>query len=130
MDTSTLQDTNSLETIAKPHDIAQCSKQLLPIRDALDLLSGKWKIIIIMALLQGGRTRFKELQRQVGSVTGKVLSKELKELEQNGIITRTVRDTSPITVEYELTAYGATLKDAMIALHTWGSQHRKKMMVK
>ncbi len=129
MDTSTLKDTNHLPQ-EPPHDIAQCSKQLLPIRDTLDMLSGKWKIIIIMALLQNGKTRFKELQRLLGSVTGKVLSKELKELEQNGILIRTVRDTSPITVEYELTPYGATLKDAMIALHTWGTEHRRKMMGK
>lgn len=110
------------------HSPAECSKQLLPIRDTLELLSGKWKIIIIMALLQSKSLRFKELQRELGTITGKVLSKELKDLEENGIVTRTVKDTSPITVEYALTDYGATLKNAIIPLHEWGMAHRRRMM--
>ncbi|CAN5414927.1 hypothetical protein BH09BAC1_BH09BAC1_09080 [soil metagenome] len=130
MDTSIPQDTTCNEAVHPEHNKAQCSKHLLPIRDTLELLSGKWKIMIIMSLIQNDKLRFKELQRELSPVTGKVLSKELKELEQNGIITRTVFDTAPITVEYALTPYGRTLKSAIIALHTWGSEHRKKMMVK
>jgi DNA-binding HxlR family transcriptional regulator len=133
MDTSNLKDTThetgqcpSMNSIGKK----ECSVQLLPIQDALEVIGGKWKIFIIMVLIQGGKRRFKELQRELPGITGKVLSKELKDLEQHEIVTRTVFDTSPITVEYELTPYGHTLKQAIFALHQWGSSHRKRIMVK
>lgn len=134
MDTSNLKDTDhstdDCVNVPKPASAKECSAHLLPIQDALDVLGGKWKIFIIMVLLQGGKRRFKELQRELPGITGKVLSKELKDLEQNEIITRKVFDTSPITVEYELTPYGHTLKNAIFALYKWGSAHRKKIMSK
>ncbi len=133
MDTSTLQDTKH-DTSQCPGGGAikhkECAQHLLPIKDTLEVLSGKWKIIIIMALLHGNKRRFKELQRELPGITGKVLSKELKDLEQNNILTRSVYDTAPITVEYQLTAYGYTLRDALFALHKWGSEHRRVIMGK
>lgn len=134
METSNQKDTDhgteQCANAPKPQSAKECSGHLLPIQDALEVLGGKWKIFIIVVLLQGGKRRFKELQRELPGITGKVLSKELKDLEQHGIITRKVFDTSPITVEYELTPYGHTLKKAILALHQWGSAHRKKIMVK
>src|ERR1700745_2979998 len=87
----------------------ECSKMLLPVKDALDILSGKWKIQIILSLTFG-KKRFKQIQREITGLTPKMLAKELKELEMNGLAERRVYDTLPVSVEYEITAYGKTLK--------------------
>ena len=110
------------------HDQEQCSKHLMPVRDALDVLNGKWKIPIIIALSYGN-IRFKELHRQIG-ISPKMLSKELKDLEGHQLVQRTVYDTIPVSVEYALTPYAKTLQNVIGALHEWGAQHRKKMMKK
>src|ERR1700751_5368784 len=107
----------------------ECSKMLLPVQDALDILSGKWKIQIILSLTFG-KKRFKQIQREIPGLTPKMLSKELKELEINGLAERRVYDTSPVTVEYELTPYGKTLKPLIGELHKWGSKHRKKIIAR
>jgi DNA-binding HxlR family transcriptional regulator len=104
----------------------ECSKSLLPVQDALYILSGKWKIPIIIALIHGNK-RFKELHREITGITAKMLSKELKELEVNALVTRTVYDTIPVSVEYELTAYGTTLDEVIMALRDWGLKHRQKI---
>ncbi len=115
--------------IIKPHSYnhAECRGHMLPVRDALDMLSGKWKIPIIISLSFGAK-RFKEIQRQIDGITAKMLSKELKELEINELAKRTVYDTSPVTVEYELTPYGQSLKKVIGELRAWGVQHRKRIM--
>jgi DNA-binding HxlR family transcriptional regulator len=95
-------------------------------RDALDMLSGKWKLPIILALTWR-KYRFKELARAVG-ISPKMLSKELKDLEQNQLVERTVWDTAPVTVEYAITPYGRTLKEVLHSLGTWGQQHRRRIM--
>jgi DNA-binding HxlR family transcriptional regulator len=104
-----------------------CSKILLPVKDALDLLSGKWKLPIIISL-SFGKKRFKQIQREVGGITPKMLSKELKELEMNQLAERHVYDTVPVSVEYELTPYGKTLNPLIEELHEWGTKHRKKII--
>ena len=111
------------------HNISDCTKHLLPIRDALDILSGKWKLTIIVALLFG-KKRFKEIQREITGITSKMLSKELKDLEINELVTRTVYNTTPVTVEYELTEHGQTLKTLIMDLREWGMIHRKKIIGK
>ena len=107
----------------------ECSKRLLPINDALEILNGKWKLQVIMAL-SFGKKRFKQLQREIPGITPKVLSKELKDLEMNELAKRTVYDTSPITVEYELLPYGRTLGPLIDELHKWGVKHRKRIIRK
>ena len=86
-----------------------CTKALLAIRDSMDVLNGKWKIVIIGSLTFGEK-RFKELQRDVDGITAKMLSKELKDLEINKLVKRTVFDTKPVTVEYRLTEHGKSLE--------------------
>ncbi len=108
-------------------NMKDCRAHLLPVRDALDLLGGKWKIPIIVALSFGNR-RFRELQRHIDGITAKMLSKELKDLEMNELVKRTVFSSTPVTVEYELTEYGQTLKKVIAELRKWGSEHRKRMM--
>jgi DNA-binding HxlR family transcriptional regulator len=97
------------------------------LRDTLDILSGKWKIMIILALSIGGKRRFTELQREIGGITPKMLSKELKELEQNQLVKREVFATTPVTVEYSLTAWGRSLEEVIDALRSWGVAHRKRI---
>ncbi len=105
-------------------DSATCNKNLAAVRDSLYVIGGKWKMPIIIALIEGPR-RFRELQRSLEGVTPKVLSKELKELELNSFVVRTVYDTTPVTVEYRLTEYSLTLRPVLDALRNWGEQHRE-----
>ena len=105
---------------------SDCSQILFAIQDALDLISGKWKIKVISVLLYG-KKNFTDLQRQIDGHGAKMLSKELQDLEINGIITRTVNATKPITVTYELTPYGHTLEPIIRALADWGTEHRHKI---
>ncbi len=105
----------------------ECTKMILPVKDALDILSGKWKLQIILSL-SFGKKRFKQIQREIPGLTPKMLSKELKELEINGLASRQVYDTLPVSVEYELTSYGKTLKPLIGELHKWGTKHRKRII--
>jgi len=111
------------------HEPAQCKFFLKSIHDTLDILNGKWKIGII-GTLTFGKKRFMELQREVEGIGAKMLSKELQELEANELIKRTVYDTKPVTVEYEITAYGMTIQPIIQEMAMWGATHRKKIMRK
>lgn len=105
----------------------ECTGELLPIRDALDVISGKWKLQIIIAIAHGNK-RFREIERSVPKITSKVLAKELKDLEEHELIKRTVYDDSPVLVEYTLLPYAKTLEDVINSLHKWGVNHRKKII--
>ena len=106
-----------------------CTKALIPVRDALDILSGKWKLPIIIALSFGNR-RFSQLAKQIPGITDKMLSKELRDLEMNELVKRTVFDALPVIVEYSMTPYGKTLEKLIGELQSWGSQHRKRILRK
>ncbi|XVJ66374.1 MAG: helix-turn-helix transcriptional regulator [Lacibacter sp.] len=105
----------------------ECTQYMLPLRDALNVLSGKWKIIILLALSMKDY-RFKELQGEIDGIAAKMLSKELKELEANDLVKRTVYDTIPVTVEYSITPYGRSLEKVIEELRKWGLYHRKRIM--
>ncbi|MCF2443525.1 helix-turn-helix transcriptional regulator [Dyadobacter sp. CY345] len=106
----------------------ECKVAQLTLQDTLDVVGGKWKLVLI-SILRGGKLKFRELSREAG-ISPRVLSKELKDLEMHDLVTRTVQDTRPITVEYELTPYSETLSDMIIAMHAWGKQHREKVIHK
>lgn len=106
---------------------AECKRQLLPVQDALEIISGKWKLQIILTLTFG-KKRFKQIQRELPGLTPKMLSKELKDLEMNELAVRHVYDTTPVTVEYELTPYGKSLQPLIKELHSWGTKHRKRII--
>ncbi|TAE32886.1 MAG: transcriptional regulator [Cytophagales bacterium] len=89
-----------------------------PIRSTIEILSGKWKFFILYALFKG-TLRFKELERQVEGISPRMLVKELKELEQYGIITRTVYAEVPPRVEYTLTERGRGLQSVLLAMKDW-----------
>ncbi|MES2389571.1 MAG: helix-turn-helix domain-containing protein [Bacteroidota bacterium] len=109
-----------------PHH-GDCKRRMLPVLDALDILGGKWKLHIIAALLWDAR-RFGDLQKAMPGITAKMLSKELKELEVNLLVKRTVYDTMPVKVEYELTEAGHTLREVIDALSAWGTLHRERIL--
>jgi DNA-binding HxlR family transcriptional regulator len=97
-----------------------------PVTDALYVLQGKWKLPILLALAMGTK-RFGELARGLPTITDRMLSKELKDLETNLLITRVVFEDTPVKVEYALTDHGISLHDVIIELQKWGLQHRKKV---
>jgi DNA-binding HxlR family transcriptional regulator len=97
-----------------------------PVTDALYVLQGKWKLPILLALATGTK-RFGELASELSTITDRMLSKELKELEANLLISRLVFKDMPIKVAYELTEHGISLHDVIIELQKWGLQHRKKV---
>jgi DNA-binding HxlR family transcriptional regulator len=106
-----------------------CGEWIMPVKDALDALHGRWKIPIIIAVSFGSK-RFKEIAREVTGITDKTLSKELKDLEVNQLISRTVINSFPTRVEYQITAHGHTLKNVMVELRIWGRAHREKIFPK
>jgi DNA-binding HxlR family transcriptional regulator len=105
----------------------RCPIQLRAIHDTMDLLGGKWKITII-GCLSFGEKRFMDLQREVEGIGSKMLSKELQELEINGLISRTVMNTKPVTVIYAITPYGQTLTPILLEMTNWGQHHRIKVV--
>jgi DNA-binding HxlR family transcriptional regulator len=90
--------------------------------DVLKVIGGKWAMPIIY-MLSKGKLRFKEIERSIEGINTRMLVKELKNLEANGILTRTVFATVPPTVEYELTPKGRKLIPSLVSLHAWGQEH-------
>jgi DNA-binding HxlR family transcriptional regulator len=106
-----------------------CPKTMLSIKDALEAVEGKWKLLILFSLSEKPK-RFKEISREVKGITDKTLSKELKNLEGNKLILREVYDSFPPTVEYSITSHGLSLEKVLDELHFWGLLHRKKVIGK
>lgn len=115
-----------MENQTKVHTAAACKKARLAIQDTLDVVGGKWKLVLI-SILRDGKKKFNELSRE-GGISPRILSKELQELETNGLVSRTVCNTKPVTVEYELTAYSQTLSEVVNAMHKWGMVHRQRII--
>ncbi|MGY4537946.1 DNA-binding HxlR family transcriptional regulator [Mucilaginibacter sp. UYNi724] len=106
---------------------SECNGRLTSIGDALYVIGGKWKLRVIVALMEGTK-RFNEIQRTVEGISARVLSSELKELELNGFVTRVVHASqTPVVVEYSITPYADTLGDVLQALSSWGTNHRDKL---
>lgn len=109
-------------------EVKSCPVQfVLAVNDTLNVITGKWKLPIIGSLLFE-KKRFTEILRNIPKITPRMLSKELKDLEMNGMIKRTVYDTIPITVEYELTESGKSLGDVLDKMLEWGIQHRETVL--
>jgi DNA-binding HxlR family transcriptional regulator len=95
-------------------------------RDTLEVIQGKWRLPIIISLTNGPR-RFGEIQRDISDISPKMLSQELKALETNKIITRTLFDSMPVSVEYSLTPLGKTMNGMMEEILNWGVHFRKEI---
>jgi DNA-binding HxlR family transcriptional regulator len=103
-------------------------KEMRAVQDSMDVLNGKWKINIISSICYYNKRRFSDILNDVSGISNKMLSKELKELELNKLVERTVLDTHPVTVQYELTKHGKTLKTIIDNLTDWGLAHRKEII--
>ena len=110
-------------------DAEDCEKCILLVKDSLEVLNGRWKLPILVSLKFGDK-RFKQISRDLNGITDKILSKELKELEVNQLIKRTVYNTFPPAVNYALTEHGHSLDSVILALKDWGRSHRKKIIGK
>lgn len=97
------------------------------IDDALGILVGKWKPIILLNLLDKGTLRFSELKREIPGITQKMLTKQLRELEEEDIVKRVVYPQVPPKVEYSITSYGRTLENILVDMHEWGVKHQSHM---
>lgn len=100
------------------------------VEDALGILVGKWKPIILLHLLQQGTKRFSALKRSMPGITQKTLTKQLRELEEEDIIQRVVYPQVPPKVEYSITEYGRSLEPILEAMHEWGKKHTQHKMEK
>lgn len=104
--------------------------EMRAVQDSMHVLSGKWKIPIISSICYYNKRRFSDILNDIDGISNRMLSKELKELEINQLVTRTVLDTQPVTVEYQLTDHGLTLRTIINQLTEWGAEHRKVIIGK
>jgi DNA-binding HxlR family transcriptional regulator len=107
--------------------IKNCSHNILAINDTMEILNGKWKMSII-ACLCFQPMRYSELLKEVKGISGKMLSRELKDLEMNELIERNVLNTAPFAVEYVITEYGKTLRQLTDTIADWGLIHRQRII--
>ncbi|MEL7532066.1 MAG: helix-turn-helix domain-containing protein [Bacteroidota bacterium] len=105
----------------------ECKRFIRPIRDVIEIIGSKWKLPVIVVLSLGNK-RFNELERQLEGISPRMLSKELKDLEANGLVKRTVYSTTPVSVEYSLTEEGQSLDKVIAVMREWGLEHRDRIM--
>lgn len=103
-----------------------CNSVLRPVRDTLDVISGKWKLPIIISI-GAGNQRFTTVMKSIPGISPKVLAKELKELEGHGIIKREVTPDYPVSITYTLEEYADSLQPLISVMQEWGNNHREKM---
>ena len=109
---------------AREHKVS-CSNYQCEIELTLEILSGKWKALLIWKLHLHGVIRYNEFRRLIPSITQKMLTQQLKELEKYGIVSRTVYPSVPPMVEYALTETGQELIPIMEAMDQWGKKYVK-----
>ncbi|ADK15486.1 MULTISPECIES: winged helix-turn-helix transcriptional regulator [Clostridium] len=95
-----------------------------PVETTLSLIGDKWKVLIIRDLLTGTK-RFGELKKSVGSISQKVLTQNLRQMEQDGLVNRKVYAEVPPRVEYSLTSLGFSLKPILDVMWSWGEEYKK-----
>lgn len=97
--------------------------ELCHVGDALEIIVGKWKPMILLVLLQEGTKSFSDLKRKLPDISQKMLTQNLRELEEEGIIERIVYPEVPPRVEYSISEYGRSLEPLLDAMHSWGVSH-------
>ena len=110
-----------MENISTAVELPAC-----PVETTLTLISDKWKVLILRDLLPGTK-RFGELKKSIGHVSQKVLTAQLRQMEQSGLVNRKVYAEVPPKVEYSLTDVGYSLKPILDAMWTWGEEYQKEM---
>ena len=97
-----------------------------PVETTLMLISDRWKVLILRDLMEG-TMRFGELKKSIGSISQKVLTSNLRSMEESGLLTREVFPEVPPRVEYTLTETGRSLKPILDAMKEWGTDYKKQM---
>lgn len=110
-----------MENISTAEKLPAC-----PVETTLTLISDKWKVLILRDLLPGTK-RFGKLKKSIGHVSQKVLTAQLRQMEQSGLVNRKVYAEVPPKVEYSLTDVGYSLKSILDAMWTWGEEYQKRM---
>jgi DNA-binding HxlR family transcriptional regulator len=100
------------------------TEELRSLQDTLYFIGGKWRLPIVNSICNGNR-RFREIERSIPGITTRMLSKELKEMEMNKLLKRTVYDEVPVLVEYEPTEYCRSFGKIIMEMINWGREHRK-----
>jgi DNA-binding HxlR family transcriptional regulator len=96
-----------------------------PVTAALKVIAGKWKPLILREL-KTGSLRYGQLQRRIPEASQKVLTSQLRQLERDGLVERTVyQESSSLRTQYALSEYGSTLRPALLELARWGSKHKR-----
>jgi len=106
-----------------------CPKNIRAIKDAIDVVDRKWRLLILITLSEGSK-RFTQIAKDVTGISDKMLSKELQALELNKLIKKEVTHAFPETVEYCITPHGKSLEKVMTELYQWGLEHRKQIIGK
>ncbi|MGN1451250.1 MAG: winged helix-turn-helix transcriptional regulator [Eubacteriales bacterium] len=104
----------------KSNDLPDC-----PVETTLTLIGDKWKVLILRDLMPGTK-RFGELKKSIGSVSQKVLTSQLRDMEQSGLVSRKVYAEVPPRVEYSLTELGKSLQPILDAMWNWGKDYKEK----
>ena len=122
-----LQNQEAMQKSKVINHTAICQIRITAIKDTMEVLSGKWKFHILGTLMEGGKMGFMTLLREVDGIAAKMLSKELQDMEVNRLVSRTVLNTKPVTVEYEVTEHGKTLKPIIDEIAKWGVDYRNSI---
>lgn len=109
-----------------PQSPEQCRAAVVPMADVLGRMGSKWTIHVVIALLHGPM-RFGDLRRQVTGISQKMLTQTLRELEEDGLVTRTVTPVIPPRVDYELTPMGMELQGPLSAMGEWATRNRERV---
>lgn len=113
----------------KKKEHKECLSAMMPVRDTLDIIGGKWKILILISVWEGNK-HFREIERSIPKLSTKVLAKELKELEMNKLIQRSIIDDHPVRIEYTVTNHTRSLQNVIKELRNWGLMNRKEIVGK
>ncbi|MEL1254526.1 helix-turn-helix domain-containing protein [Flavobacterium sp. DGU38] len=106
--------------------ILKCKTEVQPIMDAIYVITGKWRVPITIALMEGNR-RFSEIMKEIPKITSKVLAQQLKEMELNGFVEKKIYSDTIIRTEYQLTEYSWSVKPVILALRDFGIKHRETL---
>ena len=113
-------------SVSEKNAISLADLPACPVETTLTLISDKWKVLILRDLMPGTK-RFGELKKSIGHVSQKVLTSQLRQMEQSGFVSRKVYAEVPPRVEYTLTDLGYSLQPIMDAMWSWGENYKKKL---
>ncbi len=102
-------------------------EEVRALQDTIYVVGGKWRLPIINSICNGNK-RFREIERSIPGITTRMLSRELKDMELNKLVKRTVYPNSPVLVEYESTEYCKTFAPIILAMIEWGKQHKRMIL--